>query len=86
VSRIFNGVRYNLVFDVHQEVYEFNLNTTSGYPPGTTAAGEKCSAPSYWVQHLVYEMINDLPLNPQQAAELKENARVQDFTKIGITF
>ena len=86
VSRNFSGVTYNLVFEVHQGIYEFNLNTSSGYPTGSTAAGEKCSAPSYWIQHRVYEMIEDLPLNPQQATELIEYVRVQNFAKLGITF
>src|SRR5256885_13342822 len=26
ISRTFNGVKYNIVFDSHKEVYEFNLN------------------------------------------------------------
>ncbi len=79
ISRTFNRIKYNIIFDVHRGVYEFNLSTTNfdGYPNGLAAWGEKCTTPSYLIKRNVYRTIDDLPLNPQQKAELKQYVRVR---------
>ena len=88
VSRRFNGVKYNIDFEVHKDAYEFTLNTFDfgGYPSGSVSEGEKCTTPSYWIEQKVYRMIDDLPLNSSQRAELKANVIVQDITNLKITF
>lgn len=88
VSRRFNGVKYNISFDVHKDAYEFNLNTFDfgGYPSGSVSEGEKCTTASYWIEQNVYRMIDDLPLNSLQRAELKANVRVQNITNLKLTF
>ena len=70
VSRLFNGVKYNLVFDQYGG---FNLNTYNfkGYPGGTVAWGERCDTPDRVLRRNVYRMIEDLPLDAAQATELK---------------
>lgn len=71
VSRLFNGVKYNLVFDQYGG---FNLNTYNfkGYPgSGTVAWGEKCDTPDRILRRNVYRMIEDLPLDAAQQTELK---------------
>jgi hypothetical protein len=79
LSRTFNGVKYNIFFDVHGGVYEFSLNTYNfdGYPNGSVSGGEKCTTPNYVMKRKVYRMIDDLPLQPQQKAELKQYVRVR---------
>ena len=79
ISRTFNRVKYNIVFDVFSGVYEFNLNTYnfSGYPNGSAAGGEKCTTPNYLIKRNVYRMIDDLPLNLSQKTELKQYVRVR---------
>ena len=79
VSRTFNRVKYNIVFDVFSGVCEFNLNTYnfSGYPNGLVTGGEKCTTPNYLIKRKVYRMIDDLPLNLPQKAELKQYVRVR---------
>ena len=88
ISRIFNGVNYNIIFDTHKNVSEFNLNTYNfrGYPSGTVTGGEKCTTASYSIEKKVYQMIDDMPLNSAQRTELKENVRVINATNIRITF
>ena len=71
ISRLFHGVKYNLVFDQYGG---FNLNTYNfkGYPGrGTVAWGERCGTPDRVLRRNVHRMIEDLPLEPPQKAELK---------------
>ncbi len=75
VSRSFGVVKYNIVFENHDGASGFNLNTYNfkGYPGrGTVAWGEKCTTPSYLIKRKVNRIIEDLPLDAQQKAELKE--------------
>jgi hypothetical protein len=75
VSRTFGGVKYNIVFENRGGASSFNLNTYNfkGYPGrGTVAWGEKCTKPNYLIKRNVYRMIDDLPLDAQQKAELKK--------------
>lgn len=86
VSRIFNGVKYNIVFENRNGVSEFNLDTNNikGYPNGTMAWGEKCSTPNRLIKRNVYRIIDDLPLNAQQKSELKQYVRVTSMTTGGM--
>jgi hypothetical protein len=88
LSRRFNGVKYNISFDVHNDTYEFNLNTYDfdGYPNGSVSDGEKCTTASYRIEQCVYRMIDDLPLNSLQRAELKANVIVENMADLRITF
>ena len=88
VSRRFNGVKYNISFDVHRDTYEFNLNTYdfAGYPSGSVSDGEKCTTPSYRIEQNVYRVIDELPLNSLQRAELKANVRVKNMANFRIVF
>jgi hypothetical protein len=78
VSRMFKGVKYNIVFENRNGFSEFNLDTDNfkGYPNGTIAWGEKCSTPNHLVKRNVYRMIDDLPFSSQQKSELKQYVRV----------
>ena len=88
ISRTFNGVNYNIVFDTFKNVSEFNLNTYNfrGYSGGLVTGGEKCTTASYRIEKKVYRMIDDMPLNSAQRTELKENVRVINATNIRLTF
>jgi len=86
VSRVFNGVKYNLVFDQYGG---FNLNTNNlkGYPGrGTVAWGERCDTPDRVLRRNVYRMIEDLPLEPPQEAELKRYVLVMKAVNGGLLF
>ena len=84
VSRIFNGVKYNIQLENPGGGSEFNLNTYNfeGYPNGGVAGGEKCTTPGYRIEKKIYGMIDDLPLNPSQKAELKESVRIVSVTDL----
>lgn len=81
ISRMFNGVMYNVIFVNNNGVSEFNLNNINfnGYPSGSKADGEKCTTPSYFVETNAYRMIDDLPLNGLQKAELKQYVTVKNM-------
>ena len=83
VSRVINGVKYNIIFENRNGITEFNLNTYNfkGYPNGTVAWGEKCSTPNHLVKRNVYRIIDDLSLNSQQKSELKQYVRVTSMTR-----
>lgn len=72
VSRTFDGVKYNIIFDENGGVSEFNLNTYDfrGYPSGMATGGERCTTPSYVIERKVNRMIDDLPLSDSQKSEL----------------
>ena len=74
VSRIFDGVKYNIIFEEYGGVSEFNLNTYNfgGYPSGMVTDGERCTTPSYVIESKVNRMIDDLPLSASQRSELKQ--------------
>jgi hypothetical protein len=74
VSRTFDGVKYNIIFDENSGVSEFNLNTYNfrGYPDGMVTDGERCTTPSYVIESKVNRMIYDLPLSDSQRSELKQ--------------
>ena len=74
VSRTFDGVKYNIIFDENGGVSEFNLNTYDfrGYPGGMVTGGERCTTPSYVIESKVNRMIDDLPLRDSQRSELKQ--------------
>ena len=78
ISRSFNGVKYNIVLEHKNGRNEFNLNTYNfdGYPTGSVAGGERCTVPSYFLERNVSSMIDDLPLDNLQKAELKQYVRV----------
>jgi hypothetical protein len=81
ISRMFNGVKYNVIFVNNSGVSEFNLDNLNynGYPSGSKADGEKCTTPSYFVEKNAYRMIDDLPLNGLQKAELKQYVTVKNM-------
>jgi hypothetical protein len=72
ISRTFKGVKYNIIFENRGSI-SFNLNTYNfkGYPNGTVAWGERCGTPHRLIRRKVYLMIEDLPFDIQQKAELK---------------
>ena len=80
ISRSFNGVKYNLIFENKNGRSEFNLNTYNfdGYPTGSVGDGERCTVPSYFMKRNVFLMIDDLPLDNLQQAELKQYVRVEN--------
>ena len=80
VSRTFNGVKYNIIFENNNGVSEFNLNTYNfdGYPSGLVTGGERCTTPSYVAERNVYRIIDDLPLNDLQKSELKQYVSVEN--------
>lgn len=80
ISRSFNGVKYNIVLEHKNGRSEFNLNTynSHGYPTGSMADGERCTVPSYFIKRNVFRMIDDLPLDNLQQAELKEYVRIEN--------
>jgi len=87
ISRIFNGVNYNIIFDTFKKS-EFNLNTYNfrGYSGGLVTGGEKCTTASYSIERKVYQMIDDMPLNSAQRKELKGNVRVINVANFRIIF
>jgi hypothetical protein len=89
ISRRFNGVKYNMVFENPvNSASEFNLSTYNslGYPGGSIVGGERCTMPGYWIERNVYLMIKDLPLSDSQKAELRENVVVAPEGNLRITF
>jgi len=89
VSRMFNGVKYNvLLYENHNGVTEFNLNTYNfaGYSSGLVTDGERCTTPSYALERNVQRIIDDLPLSDLQKSELKQNIRVQTTIDLKLTF
>lgn len=88
ISRSFNGVKYNIVFENKNGRSEFNLNTYNfdGYPTGSAADGERCTVPSYFMKRNVFLMIDDLPLDNLQQAELKQYVRVENTVNGKLVF
>ncbi|MET0623364.1 MAG: hypothetical protein ABW250_10335 [Pyrinomonadaceae bacterium] len=72
ISRTFDGVKYNIIFE-GSDPLSFDLNTgkTSGGANGPSNRREKCGTPERRIRSRVYRMIEDLPLDDRQKAELK---------------
>jgi len=83
VSRVFKGVKYNIVLEKRDETTELNLNTYNfkGYPNGTVAWGERCNRRNESIKSNVLRMIEDLPLDSHQKSELKKYVRVTTMTR-----
>jgi hypothetical protein len=73
ISRMFNGVKYNIIFEGGGPL-SFNVNTVNDDevdPNGLKDLGEKCDTPERRTRGRIYRMIGDLPLGARQKAELK---------------
>jgi hypothetical protein len=86
VSRTFDGVKYNIWFEIDREVSKLYLSTNAyGYRRGDFLwGGEKCTTPSFWIKRRAYRMIEDFPLNDLQKAEIKQNVRVTREIRRGL--
>lgn len=90
ISRTFDGVKYNLRFaggsnlaflmaDGHPLSFNLDTDTEKDYPYGRVAGGEKCGTPDHLIESNVSRMIEDLPLDARQKAELKGYVAVLTF-------
>jgi hypothetical protein len=72
ISRTFDGVKYNIIFEGGDSL-SFDLNTgrNSGGSNGASNRREKCGTPERRIRSRVYRMIEDLPLDDRQKAELR---------------
>ena len=73
ISRMFDGVRYNIIFEGGAPL-SFNVNTDNDDwvdPNGVKSVGEKCGTPERLTRGRIDRMIGDLPLGARQKAELK---------------
>ena len=90
LSRTIEGVRYNVIFENHNGMSEFNLNTYDldggYYPNGLATGGASCTTPSYAIERNVFRIIDDLPLNESQRAELKKNVIVHNAIDLKLIF
>lgn len=78
ISRMFNGVKYNIIFEGGAPL-SFNVNTVNDDevdPNGLNHLGEKCGTPEHLIRRRIYRMIGDLPLGARQKAELKGYVQV----------
>jgi hypothetical protein len=90
ISRTFDGVKYNLRFaggsnlaflmaDGHPLSFNADTDTEKNYPYGRVAVGEKCGTPDHLIERNVSLMIEDLPLDARQKAELRGYVAVLTF-------
>ena len=73
ISRMFNGVKYNIIFEGGRPL-SFNVNTVNDDwvdPNGVKDVGEQCDTPERLIRGRIDRMIGDLPLGARQKAELK---------------
>lgn len=73
ISRKFNGTKYNITLVNRGGKSLYNLNTYS-FDGGLDGAW--CGTPDFIVRLNTIRMINDLPLNTSQKAELIQNIRI----------
>jgi hypothetical protein len=80
ISRTFDGVKYNLRF-AGGSTLSFNVDTDNekDYPYVRAAGGEKCDTPDDLIERNVSQMIEDLPLDARQKAELRGYVVVLTF-------
>lgn len=90
VSRTFDGVKYNIRFvggtnlaflmaDGHPLSFNVDTDIEKNYPYGRAAGGEKCATPDQLIEGNVSRMIEDLPLDDRQKAELRGYVVVLTF-------
>lgn len=90
ISRRFDGVKYNIRFaggsnlafimaDGHPLSFNVDTDEEKNYPYGRAAGGEKCGAPDHLIERNVSRMIEDLPLDARQKAELRGYVVVLTF-------
>jgi hypothetical protein len=90
ISRTFDGVKYNLRFvggstlafnmaDGHPLSFNLDTDNEKNYPYGKVAGGENCGTPDDLIERNVSQMIEDLPLDARQKAELKGYVAVLTF-------
>lgn len=80
ISRTFNGVKYNIIFE-GGEPLSFNLNTVNDDEADSNVMkrwGERCGTPDRLIRRRAYRMIGDLPLETRQKAELKAELKVYE--------
>jgi hypothetical protein len=82
ISRTFDGVKYNIRFvggstlafnlaDGHPLSFNADTDIEKNYPHVGVAGGEKCGTPDHLIERNVSLMIEDLPLDDRQKAELR---------------
>jgi hypothetical protein len=90
ISRTFDGVKYNIRFvggsnlsfimaDGHPLSFNLDTDKDKNYPHDKAAGGEKCGTPDHLIERNVSRMIEDLPLDARQKAELKGYVAVLTF-------
>jgi hypothetical protein len=90
ISRRFDGVKYNIRFaggsnlafimaDGHPLSFNVDTDEEKNYPYGRAAGGEKCGTPDHLIERNVSRMIEDLPLDARQKAELRGYVVVLTF-------
>ena len=90
ISRTFDGVKYNLRFaggstlsfnlaDGHPLSFNVDTDNEKDYPYVRAAGGEKCDTPDDLIERNVSQMIEDLPLDARQKAELRGYVVVLTF-------
>jgi hypothetical protein len=90
ISRTFDGVKYNIRFaggstlafnlaDGHPLSFNVETDNEKNYPYGKVAGGEKCGTPDHLIERNVSGMIEDLPLDARQKAELRGYVAVLTF-------
>jgi hypothetical protein len=90
ISRTFDGVKYNIRFaggsnlafimaDGHPLSFNADTDIEKNYPHDKAAGGEKCGTPDHLIERNVSLMIEDLPLDARQKAELKGYVAVLTF-------
>jgi hypothetical protein len=90
ISRTFGGVKYNIRFaggtnlafimaDGHPLSFNVDTDIEKNYPHGRAAGGEKCGTPDDVIERNVSRMIEDLPLDDRQKAEIRGYVAVLTF-------
>jgi hypothetical protein len=90
ISRTFDGVKYNIRFvggsnlafnlaDGHPLSFNADTDNDKNYPYGRAAGGEKCGTPDHLIERNVSQIIEDLPLDARQKAELRGYVVVLTF-------
>jgi hypothetical protein len=90
ISRTFDGVKYNIRFaggtnlsfimaDGHPLSFNADTDIEKDYPYVRVAGEEKCGTPDHLIERNVSRMIEDLPLDDRQKAELRGHVVVLTF-------
>lgn len=90
ISRTFDGVKYNIRFaggstlsfnfaDGYPLSFNVDTDNEKNYPYVRVAGGEKCGTPDHLIERNVSRMIEDLPLDARQKAELRGYVAVLTF-------